>query len=110
MKKRMTVLALVVALSSGCATQSFRVSDSPAMSAPRVDRMQPFFLSGIGQTQEVDAAAACAHEANQVARVESSLAFTDVLLNTLTSIFIPIPFINPFTPRTAQVYCVAPGT
>lgn len=107
MKKLLALLALVVmvSLSGGCATQSFRVSENSAVPRPHADKMQFFFLSGIGQTEEIDAAAVCG-QASYVARVESSLAFTDILLSSLTSVFVPIPFINPFTPRTAQVYCV----
>ncbi|MDR5900388.1 Bor family protein [Halomonas vilamensis] len=92
--KKILLIALITML-SGCATQSYNINGGGS-STPDRETMQPFFVSGIGQTQHMNAAEVCGGAEN-VARVESHLSFVDGLLGTLT--------FGIFTPRQAKVYC-----
>ena len=67
MKKLIIVGAFVVV--SGCSTQSFVVNDAYQPTSTK-EIMQPFFVSGLGQTQELDAADICRGSEN-VAKVET---------------------------------------
>ena len=58
--------------------------------------MQTFFVSGLGQTQTLDAAAVCGG-ANKVVKVERVTSFLNGVLGILTS--------GIFTPYDAKVYC-----
>ena len=58
--------------------------------------MQPFFVSGIGQAQEVNPATVCGG-IDKVSKVEVQQSFLDGLLGGLTW--------GIFTPREAMVYC-----
>lgn len=95
MKKRLSVLAFAVVI-SGCATQSFEIAGGNSSATPDKETMQPFFVSGLGQTQEIDAAAVCGG-ADKVARVEAHQNFINGLLGAVTW--------GIFTPRQAKVYC-----
>lgn len=90
-------ISLVIAFAaiSGCATQTFEINGGGAL-APDEEKMQSFFVSGLGQTQEMDAAEICGG-ADKVAKVESHLNFIDGFLGALTY--------GIYTPRTAKVYC-----
>lgn len=92
---KLVPLIVVAALISGCATQSFRITDA-GQSTPNVDKMQPFFIGGIGQSQEINAAEVCGGP-NKVARVESSISFLDGFLGSISN--------SLFTPHQARVYC-----
>ena len=96
MKKLFFILAFV-ALSFGCATQTYYINGD-AQAVPKTQEMQPFFVSGLGQTQEINATEICGGSEN-VAKVQSKDNFIDILLGVLTS--------GIYTPRTAIVYCVA---
>ncbi len=93
MKKIMMVAALL--FMSGCATQTYHINGGSA-STPNVDEMQNFFVGGIGQTKELDAAKICG-SADKVVKVESKLEPLDVLLGLVTG--------GIYTPRHAKVYC-----
>ncbi len=93
---KLSIGLLFVAVTTGCSTQSFIVNDQ-AGPTPTKEIMQPFFISGLGQTQEVDAAEVC-NGAENVAKVETHMSFLDGLLGTLSS--------GVYTPRQATVYCV----
>lgn len=96
MKKLMLVAALVIM--GGCATQTFTVNDDGSTSGtPTRQSMQPFFVGGIGQTQEMDAEEICGGAEN-IAKVEVQLRFLDGFLGFITS--------GIYTPRTARVYCL----
>lgn len=88
------ILVLSFVLSS-CATQSYVVNGGGG-TEPTKEVMQPFFVSGLGQTQEMDAAAVCGG-ADKIAKVESHMSFIDGLLGTVT--------FGIYTPRQAKVYC-----
>lgn len=94
--KKLTSTLLFIALTSGCATQSFEIAGGNNSGDPDQEIMQPFLISGIGQTQEVNAAEICGGVEN-VAKVESYHSFLDGLLGTLTY--------GIFTPRQAKIYC-----
>lgn len=90
------IAASVLVFASGCATQSFVVNDQPEL-VPTEDVMQPFFIEGLGQTQEVNAAEICGGS-DQVAKIETKNTFMNGLLGVISS--------GIYTPRQAKVYCV----
>jgi hypothetical protein len=92
--KKLAVLALAIAL-GGCATQRFDVQSTSDVS-PAFDDAQTFFVGGIGQSQDVDAAKVCGG-AKKVQRVESQLTAGNVGLTMLT--------LGIYTPRQIRVYC-----
>jgi len=51
-------LGLLLVALTGCSTQSFTMNTG-AEPTPTKEVMQPFFVSGLGQTQEIDAAEIC---------------------------------------------------
>lgn len=89
--------ASVILLASGCATQSFVVNSQPELT-PSQDIMQPFFVDGIGQTQEINAAHICGG-ADKVAKIETQHTFMNGFLGVISS--------GIYTPRQARVYCIA---
>ncbi len=93
MKKYLIAGVLIVV--SGCSTQSFVINDTYEPTSTK-ETMQPFFVSGLGQTQEVDAADIC-DGADNVAKVETKMSFLNGVLGTLSS--------GLYTPRQATVYC-----
>lgn len=88
------VLALSFVL-SGCATQTYVINGGGPVE-PTKDEMQPFFVSGLGQTKEMDAAEVCGG-VDKIAKVESHMSFLNGLLGDLTW--------GIYTPRQAKVYC-----
>jgi len=96
MKK--TLFAIMVTGSiAGCATQTFEMSGGNSSPIPTKEIMQPFFISGLGQTQEVDAAKVCGG-VDKVAKVETQMSFINGLLGSLSW--------GIYTPRQAKVYCI----
>ncbi len=93
--KKLTYLIIYLVL-NGCATQSYFVNSGLSEDKPSLDSKQTFFVGGIGQEDNVDAAKIC-NGVENIIKVESELTFTDGLLNILTS--------GIYTPRTARVYC-----
>lgn len=91
-------IAFILALLSGCSTQRFPVNEpiGPA-GQPTVEVSQPFFINGIGQQQELNAAEVCGGP-NLVASIETEQSFLDGLFSALTG--------GIYTPRTARVYCL----
>ena len=95
MKKSLVLAVVTATLLSACATQQFSVSGNAGGSA-KMEDSQTFFLSGIGQTQTVDAAKVCGG-ASKVRAVEVVANPLDLLLGAVT--------FGIYTPRTAKVYC-----
>lgn len=93
MKKVATVLALVMVM-TGCATQTATIR--PASQAQAVTETHKFFVSGIGQEKEVNAAQVCGG-ADKVAQVQSSQQPKDILFGLIT--------LGIYTPHTAVVSC-----
>lgn len=93
MKKLTTALILAVAM-TGCATQTATLR--PATQANTVTETHKFFVGGIGQAKEVDAAKVCGG-ADKVAQVQSSQQPKDILFGLIT--------LGIYTPHTATVSC-----
>ena len=93
MRRFFPALLLCLALSA-CATQSVVLQNSPPVL--KQDEMQHFFVSGLGQTQSVNAAEVCGG-ANRVAKVERVESGLNIFLGFITN--------GIYTPYTAKVYC-----
>lgn len=94
MKKLSIVCVLCVSLLGGCATQGVHVNKGGAVM--RKQEMQTFFISGIGQRQDRDAADVCGG-ADKVSKIETDLNFGQWLIGVVT--------FGIFTPRGMKVYC-----
>jgi Bor protein len=92
--KKIAVAALVLSL-TGCATQRFDVRPD-TQNAPTQDNTQTFWVAGIGQSEEIDAAKACGGAA-KVQRVETQMTAGNVGLTILT--------LGIYSPRQVRVYC-----
>jgi hypothetical protein len=93
MKKIISALAVTLVLSA-CATQTVSINDGAGML--KKEDAQAFFVSGLGQTQTIDAAAVCGGAAN-VAKVERTQSPLNILLGFVT--------LGIYTPYDAKVYC-----
>jgi hypothetical protein len=93
MKKTILPLILVATLAA-CSTQTAYINGQTGKLGK--EDMQTFFVSGLGQTQTVDAAAVCGG-ANKVIKVERQTSFLNGVLGLLTS--------GIYTPYDAKVYC-----
>ena len=93
MKKIILPLILVTTLAA-CSTQTAFINGQAGRLAK--EDMQTFFVSGLGQTQTIDAAAVCGG-ADKLVKVERQTSFLNGLLGTLTS--------GIYTPYDAKVYC-----
>ncbi len=92
--KKIAVAALVLSL-TGCAIQRFDVR-SDVQNAPTHDNSQSFWVGGIGQSEEIDAAKVCGGAA-KVQRVETQMTAGNVGLTILT--------LGIYSPRQVRVYC-----
>lgn len=93
--KKIILPAIAVLLMSGCATQSFSINGTTD-NEPTYEDMQHFFVSGLVQEQDVNAAEICGG-AEKVVKVESHHSFINGVLGVLTY--------GIYTPRDARVYC-----
>lgn len=93
--KKAIIISLAILGLSGCATQTYYINGKSG-STPTKSEMQPFFVSGIGQEKDLDAAAICGG-ANKVIKVESKQEGLDCILGVVT--------FGIYTPRHAKVYC-----
>lgn len=90
------LLPLLVALSLGaCSTQSVLINGQQGRLAKT--EAQTFFVSGIGQTQVLNAAAVCGG-ADRVAKVERVESPLNWLMETVT--------MGVYSPNNAKVYCI----
>ena len=92
--KKIIISALVALSVTACSTQTALINGQGG-SAPK-EEMQTFFVSGLGQTQTMDAAAICGG-ADKVVKVERQVSFLNGILGMLTS--------GIYTPIDAKVYC-----
>lgn len=92
MKKLFAVAALTLA--SGCATQTFVLSEGNSMAS--YDKAEHFFVGGIGQQQDVNASEVCGG-ASKVAKVQSEVTFLNGLLSGISY--------NIYTPHQSRVFC-----
>ena len=95
MKKLFLLAALSIAV-TGCAQQTFVMS--PEESQPTVEESQHFFIDGLAQEKEIDAASVCGG-IDKVSKVEVQKTFVNGLLVAIT--------FGIYTPREARVYCKA---
>ncbi|MBF2718892.1 Bor family protein [Psychrobacter sp. NG254] len=96
---KIVAVALLAILTSGCATQNYLVSSLEAPNAavkPSAEKMQTFFVSGLGQEQEIDAAKVCQGQQN-VASIQTKANFINVVLGVVSN--------GIYTPRQISVYC-----
>lgn len=95
--KKLMAIALLASLTTGCATQTYLLSpQASTATTPTKSKMQNFFVGGIGQTQEIDAAEVC-HGADNVVKVQTQMSVVNGLLNYVTS--------GIYSPRQISVYC-----
>lgn len=92
--KKIALLALLLAM-TGCATQRFDLYPS-SQDAAAFDDSQTFWIGGIGQKEEIDAAKVCGGS-RKVQRVETQMTAGNVGLTILT--------IGIYSPRQVRVYC-----
>ncbi|MGY3853847.1 Bor family protein [Aeromonas aquatilis] len=93
--KKMVLTAITALMMAGCAQQGFTVHPGTAV-APTKEVTHHFFISGLGQSKDIDAAAVC-NGADKVVRVEAQHTFVNGLLAAVT--------FGIYTPREARVYC-----
>ena len=93
--KTSSLITLVIFVSlSACSTQTALLNGKGGVLTK--DEMQTFFVSGLGQTQTIDAAATCGG-AEKVVKVERSHSALNWFLGLLT--------FSIYTPYDARVYC-----
>ena len=90
-------LALVAAVFlAGCANQRFNVAGDINGSTPKMEDSQSFWVFGIGQQSNVDAAKVCGG-ADKVVGVDVEQTGGNVLVAIVT--------LGIYTPHTARVHC-----
>ncbi|MEI6483497.1 MAG: lipoprotein bor [Betaproteobacteria bacterium] len=94
-KKPFLFFAALLVL-TGCATQRFDFVNTPVNTAPTLDDDQTFWVGGIGQTAEIDAAKTCG-AASKVVRIETMQTPGDVALTFVT--------LSIYAPRHIRVTC-----
>lgn len=92
--KKILILAAFSLLVTGCAQQTFVMA--PQSTDVAIEESQHFFIEGIGQEKEIDAAAVCG-SADKVGKVEVQQTFINGLIATVT--------FGIYTPREARVFC-----
>ncbi|EGU32535.1 Bor family protein [Vibrio scophthalmi] len=96
------ILTIILSLTAtGCAQQTFVMSsdtNSAVSNTPTSKQSQHFFIDGLAQGQEIDAAGVCGG-GDKVAKVEVQKTFVNVLLDVIT--------FGIYTPREARIYCKA---
>ena len=88
------VIMLVVAL-GGCATQTYIIS-SDQLGHIQQDKMDTFFVGGIGQTAFIDARQVCGGMEN-IVKIQTRMTFFNGFLSGLTA--------GLYSPRQSIVYC-----
>lgn len=94
MMKYIVAVLVVFALSS-CMTQRVYTGSGMGAAVPSYKKSQPFFVSGIAQTKEVNAQTVC--QSSGVAKVSSTFTPLDIVLSVVT--------FGIYTPRTMEIYC-----
>ena len=91
-----TLVFSILLLLSGCAVQRFEFISSPVKTPPALDESQTFWIAGIGQSTEIDAAKVCAGPDNIVS-IETQQTGADVALALIT--------LQIYSPRHIRVTC-----
>ena len=94
MKRSFTTIFFCIAMLTGCATQTIYINGKGGNLTK--DEMQTFFVSGIGQTQTIDAAATCG-SADKVVKVEREYSFGNYFIGLVT--------LGIYTPYNARIFC-----
>jgi hypothetical protein len=94
MKTASTIALSLAILLSACSTQTALVNGKT--SSTNKEEMQTFFVSGLGQTQSINAATVCGG-VDKVVKVERTYSPMNWGLSLLTS--------GIYTPYDAKVYC-----
>lgn len=92
--KKVIIAATVALFMSGCAQQSFVMSDNN--SVLKEENSQHFFINGLAQEKEINASDVCGGT-DKVAKVEVQQTFLNGVLRAVT--------LGIYTPREARVYC-----
>lgn len=92
--KKLAIAAIVLSL-TGCAIQRFDVRPD-TQNAPTHDNSQTFWVGGLGQSEDIDAAKVCGGASN-VQRVETQMTAGNIGLTMLT--------LGIYSPRQIRVYC-----
>lgn len=95
MKKLLLVATAALAL-TGCAVQRFDVQPATQDAAAYNDS-QSFWVYGVGQTEEIDAAKVCGG-AKKVQRVETQVTAANAALIFVT--------LGIYAPRQIRVFCI----
>lgn len=90
--KKVLFAVMALALMAGCAKQTFDVNGTGSLAK---EEMQPFFISGLGQSKEMDAAQICGG-ADKVAKVEVQQTGMNVVFGVLA--------FGIYASRDARVY------
>ncbi len=93
MKKILSTLCLIIFF-SGCAQQTFMLSSADGQL--KESNAQHFFVNGIGQSKEVNAAKVCG-DVSKVAKVEVQQTFVNGIFSFIT--------MGIYSPREARVFC-----
>jgi hypothetical protein len=96
MFKSFLTAMIATAVLAGCANQRFNVAGDVNGATPKMEDSQSFWVSGIGQQSNVDAAKVCG-SADKVVGVDVEQTGGNVLVGLIT--------FGIYTPRTARVYC-----
>lgn len=89
-------LATIMTL-SGCATQTFTIGSAIPPAQPTYENRQSFFISGLGQSQTMNAKELCGGDSSKIAKVEAEMTFVDGFLGFIS--------MGLYTPRVARVFC-----
>ncbi|WKY60088.1 lipoprotein bor [Vibrio sp. SNU_ST1] len=97
--KKLLIIAALSLVATGCAQQTFVMAPQESeATAPTTEKSHHFFINGLAQKKQIDAAEVC-NGIDNVAKVEVQETFVNGLLATLT--------FGIYTPREARVYCKA---
>lgn len=99
--RKIFLSVLLLLCTTSCATQEFRMSEKVSRSTPQYESSQPFFVYGIGQTQEVDVSTICGN-GRKVSEIKDTLAPLDVLIDAVQSVLVVIQI---YSPRSTSVTC-----
>jgi uncharacterized lipoprotein YajG len=97
--KKISFLAAALLVLSACSAQTYYVNPVPVNQEPSVPSKQKsdhFFISGIGQEAETNAAEICGG-ADKVIKVTSQMSFLNGFVGFLSS--------GLYTPRVSKIYC-----
>lgn len=92
--KKILIPILALAALSACTTQTAFINGQGGSLGK--EEMQTFFVSGLGQTQSMNASEVCGSP-EKVVKVERTTSFLNGVLSMLTQ--------GIYTPQDAKVYC-----